>query len=701
MLRPFVVWAFSLLLAVLPGWVGAAPGWQARLLQPGADQPATPRPVIRIELPADLPAETIAWLALELDATDVSALVKLEGRVVAVTPPTPLQAGEHRVRLVQYAPDGSSVVRGAWRFQVGTPTQRRVAVQANVTANPTYRFDEGDIEAAALPGRLQGTATAQFAGQGSGPGWQVTGRMDLLYNSLPQLPGEQSGDGAGGQAAAQTSADAPLHEFELGEFLFTGQRGVGFINLGQHAVGPDSLIMQQFARRGLSAGTRSRDNRFYGTGFILRTEPVVGWRTGLGISDPDHRVTGAVFSARPFRRQPDRLTLSAAYLQGQGQDQAGAGVSGEPTVGRGDAWSLAADSLLLKGRLRLRGEYAQTRFDFDGPNQGFGKERDQATALLAVFQPWANKPVQGKPLNVQFGAEYKKIGTFFRSLANPGLPSDKELTRVFANANWGGLNLQVSAGREDDNVNDVATLPRLRKELVMLAGSYTPQAAAQAQAGKKKRGFWRRLFGTPTYTVNVQTVRDETLYTPAGYQGAAVDGHSRQAQVGATFAHQRWSWFTSYYTAWQDDATGAQPDTRNDMASLGVNLQPNDRVNLGIQLQRNVANDLDSGLDNTTWLAAANTTVTFIPDKLTGTLSYSNSREEASDRSTDRVVETTDLTLTWQVQAARGQRPGVALWLQGQYQDTDDRVDPAQNTSPFQVFLGATVSWSGAYQRAY
>ncbi|NOZ11786.1 MAG: hypothetical protein GXP09_12215 [Gammaproteobacteria bacterium] len=692
---PRINWVVSTLIVVfgtvLPAHANTH--WQAQFNTPASGQ-LTPRASLRVALPEGLDNEVISWLALVLDSVDVSALVTLEGSTVILVPPQPLQPGDHQLRLVQKRPDGGTIERGTWRFQVSkAQSGRQLSVTSNISINPSYRISDGDIAKSGLPEKLQGTGTAQLAARTQGQDWQLSGKAELIYNSLPQLPGEQN------SAGTNTAAS---NELELGEFLFTGRNKMGSINLGQHAVGADSLIMQQFYRRGLSVNTRSTDNRFYGTGFITRTEPIVGFRYGLGISDPDNRIAGTMFSAKPLSTRPEALTVSATYLQGQGQDQAGSSVAGDTTVGKGDAWGVAAESLLLSKRLRIRGEYAQTRFDFDGPNQGFGKESDNAQAMLVVYQPWVGKMIKNQPLGLQLGVEYKKIGTFFRSLANPGLPSDKDLKRVFGTANWAGLNVQASFGREEDNVNNISTLSRTRKEQALLTTSYTPiPNSTQGKPEDQAKSVWYRVLGTPTYAVSVQSVRDKTIYMPTTYQGGLIDSSTREVQLSANFNHTTWNWFANYYTGWQDDATNVSPDARNDMATLGVTFQAGSRVNVGMQVQKNVVNDLDNNLDTTSWLTNLNTSVILIPKKLTGTLSYTNSSDSTSDQSSDRVTQTVDFNLTWQARRAQQNRPGISLWLQGQYQDIEDRINISQNISPYQVFLGATVSWSATRTMFY
>ena len=103
---------------------GARAEWQATLADAGEVRP--PDSDIRIQLPAEVSVEDLPWLALEINDIDVSEIVRLEesalGFVVVVTPAQPLSPGSHRVRLVQYTPEGQILERGDWTVRTGKPT---------------------------------------------------------------------------------------------------------------------------------------------------------------------------------------------------------------------------------------------------------------------------------------------------------------------------------------------------------------------------------------------------------------------------------------------------------------------------------------------------------------------------------------------------------------------------------------------------
>jgi hypothetical protein len=111
--------------------------------------------------------------------------------------------------------------------------------------------------------------------------------------------------------------------------------------------------------------------------------------------------------------------------------------------------------------------------------------------------------------------------------------------------------------------------------------------------------------------------------------------------------------------------------------------------------------DRDNSVEATTLLAGVNATVEIVPNKLNGQISYQVNREEASDHTLDRSTSITDFNLVWQLRKPRVNKPGVSVWLQGQYQDIDDRVDAGASSSPYQVFLGTTIAWPYRYGTGY
>src|SRR5690606_13657393 len=96
----------------------------------------------------------------------------------------------------------------------------------------------------------------------------------------------------------------------------------------------------------------------------------------------------------------------------------------------------AADTLWFDEALRLRGEYAQSEFDFDGKDQGFDAEGASAYAVLASLEPLRGETLDGNTFTWTVGVQREEVDTFFQSLANPYLQPDRETTSVFTDFFW-------------------------------------------------------------------------------------------------------------------------------------------------------------------------------------------------------------------------------------------------------------------------
>ncbi|MDH3640286.1 MAG: hypothetical protein OES09_17735, partial [Gammaproteobacteria bacterium] len=442
------------------------------------EEQRTPSEPIQIILPPEVGSETLQWLALEIDDIDVSQIVQLvespQGLTIVVEQVQPLGFGEHRVRLVQYTPEGDILERGAWTFEIRQSERfREASFNSNLTLDPSYRISEDEL--AEDIDRLQGNGSLVVNGRVSDEGWEAEGSASFLYNSEgvqlePDVQDEMDAEVPVEMDTTTLANPSGGDDIDLGEYLLTHRTATQEAQLGDHAIGYQSLILDDFYRRGASFSKGTTSGSVTGTGFAMRTEPIAGHENLLGNTNHESRVAGGVISGRPLANK-DALTLTAAALSGEGTDESGEALAGNNDRTEGDAYSLAAESLLANERLRLRGEYAKTDYDFDGVEGEFEKIDDDATAVLAEFTPWTDKTIKDKPATLNLGAEYQKIGLFFKSIANNFLPPDKELRRVYSDFNWSGLTVSASVGDEKDNVDDAPDLPKLRTELSGVAVS--------------------------------------------------------------------------------------------------------------------------------------------------------------------------------------------------------------------------------------
>ncbi len=639
--------------------------WQATLVE-SRDEGSRRRPAdeIRITLPGDLDLETVRWLALELDNLDVSKLVSLKGNQVVVKPPQPLSPGEHTLRLVQYTPEGAILERGSWTLEI-SPTSAfgeaslagKLTVQGSRLAADKETGDENPSK-----DRNMIDGSAELQGKLAKDEWEASINFPVYYNSREELA--TGGEGSIG----------------LGNFSITGRLDQAFVNLGHQSPGGESLIVGDFSRRGLSAGLELFDGNFSATGFILRTEPVTGFRYGLGIGDDKKRLSGSLLRLNPLPGDPERLELTVTYITGEGSDGSGAGVSGDPAGTSGSAWSVAADSRLLGKMLRLRGEFAATQYDFGGSDGG-GQEKDEAYSFLTVFSLW-NKPV----FSWDLGLTYKQIGLFFKSLANTGLPSDMMISQAFTAVKWGGLAIDAAISRAEDNVGKLESLPRNRRDLVEGSVKFiSPEAGSGNSTG------W---LGQPSLGLSYKQAVDKTLSLPKDQEEAGIDALTREVRAEVGSNYQFFSWKAGYGRGWQDDFTDISPDTLSNQADLSLGFHFGERLSLSFGGSWSLKRDLDHKTDFTGWSGQAGGQAVLIKDRLTWSLSYGFQREKATDESVGSQTQTASSGLELKILEPKAYRPALSCWVRGDFQDIKDLVGDAPDKKPYQVFLGATLSWS-------
>ena len=376
-----VGWMCCSALAALHSTVSAQQlSWKPEFLPPGAGAQASP---LRIRV-AGIPADTPQHLAVELDEIDVTPLAALDGTDIVVTPAQPLAFGPHQLRLVEYMQDGGIAERGQWFFDIRKSAAfREAAAQANVTLNATDRVADHNIDGTV--NRAQGNGSAQLQGAVADEAWKVNASASVVANSQSsQMPRKEG-------------------HVDIGQYLVAAQDGAVAGRIGDHAVGPDSLVMQGFTRRGISADVSGGEIARL-TGFSMHTTPLAGSQNLTGVTDSQNRVDGAVATLNPFAGRPDVLAVSGTYVNGEGTTLNGPGVAGSSQSFGGDAGSVVADARLFDKLLRLRGEYARSSFDFDGVGTGLDAQSGHAYSGLVNYLPWHSLGVLDQPLVWNVGA---------------------------------------------------------------------------------------------------------------------------------------------------------------------------------------------------------------------------------------------------------------------------------------------------------
>lgn len=652
-------------------WSQLPPNWDARFLPPTPASYRTPEAPLRIQI-GNLTDATLKTLVLELDDIDMSSIISIEDTMMVITPPQPLEWGKHQLRLVEFAEDGSILEHGFWEFEVRqTALFREAELQIDARLSASSRVSDSGFPEDDQTKNENGEGTLSLQGSAANGIWRSTGNADFIYNS----------------DKTQLSREGHI---DMGQFLFTGTSGMVSAKAGHHSPINNSLIAQDFNRRGISATLHSAGQRYAMKTFALRTDNIIGFRDGLGVGESEHRTQGVTVTAHPIDAHAESLAIYATYLSSKGSEL-GFAESGDSTESAGKASSVIIDSNLLDRRLRLRGEVARSEYDFGGLDSGFDAEKDKARSMLITYAP-EESIIQDQPMMIQVGMENKRIGTFFKSEANAGATADRDLLRGFGSINWGGLYMQLSTGRETDNVNDIANLGRTKTDLSSLSMTYSPLDMGDPETGEIQT-HW---YGQATFDFATTRAKQNVTELGEGLALGPLNENSDNSLI-ASFYYDSWDWSLSYMLSDEKDFLGSGFETETRTTAVTFGLRPNDEITISATLDQGTTDDLSTNLTSETQTLNLNLSYVF-SETLSLDLNYDLNQNrtpadtliDPDDKGTRINATNIGVNMNWIVQEAEGVNPGIQISLDATFNDVEDEIDSSLSEDTSQVFLRIT-----------
>lgn len=639
-----------------------ASDWSPQLEQARQGDFREPLETFRIKIPSSVSIEVLQTLALELDNIDVTAMVSREGTYALFTPAQPLEWGKHILRLVEYADDGSIFEKGFWEFEVRrSAVFREIDYAADINLVASQRIADKNL---VQPGQEEptgftGQGGAAFQGRIADDDWQVTGQMDLIYNS------EQE----------QTTNN---QEIDLGEYLITGNRKDTQVNLGVHTLAQSSLVMEGFHRRGISANIGFNEINSSAAGFVMRTNEIIGTQNGLGFTDSGNTVNGVVWESQPLEENPEQLYVSATYVSGK-SNTSGETVGEAQNTQDGDAWSLIADSTILDQQVRIRGEVASTNINYTSTDLNLNDKSASAYSFLATYSPLPS--FENSTFYWNTGIETSEVETNFISLANPNLASDKTLNRFFLNADYKGISSQFSTASEWDNVDDDPSNPQIKTNLSQLTINYSLTEQPEENS----------LFdtiGIPSISLMwSNTSQDQVKASTTPTEDLDISNDS--ISLTTSFNKNTWNWSWSYSEMEQDNKINPDQNSMTWSRALNASYQVNEKFVLSPSLQSQATeNVFDSGTIDTDIISFGSQYI--FNETMNGNVSINQSNTATSSLSnpdTESTSTSLSMQFTWNWILPKNNNPGFDVSLTGSYIDTDDKFNNTNDLETYQVFL--------------
>lgn len=642
---------------------------KARLGSPEAGSFYAPREGLRLSLSGVTAADERGELSLEVDGMDVSALIQWRDDELIYVPVRPLAPGAHELRMMLYDDRGGVQELGYWVFEVRHSARFRELEAGGQLGLALSQAVAGDSRGAG--GDIQGGGSLESSL--SGDNWRLDSDLDLIAVNNRDL------------AIAGRTVD-------LARFHVRGEYGAYRLALGDQQLASASLIQDGFTRRGVSAGARLP--LWDGALSLYRagSQQQVGIDAGLGAAEQDNRLSGGRLEFWPVNGDGAQLMVAGEQLSGRvgGPDYGAlypqaAFPQADPVVHEGSAWNLTMDGLFFQRQLRLRFERAGSEYDFDGLDYGFESERDHAWSALLVLDPAPEAEVDWR-----LGLEAKKLGTWYRSLANRYAPADKQTERLFFDISKGKWTWDGGYAIGNNNLSedaDYATSEIRQWNFSTRYMDYDPP-----------KGALLAVLGQPSYTLSAEGSRLQDRYTPQGY--LANDLETRRYAFTTAFTREQMQWSAAYHHESLEDASGWQPEARTQATRLDAGWFPGRRYSLLAGWELQYTSYPDQGVSTARHIYSVDAKAEFIPGRLRGDLALGLNRSRAEDDPFFARRDTSTYAsaqLNWLIRRPDNLISGLELIVSITRNDYRDQYFPADSVGGYQAFIELRTSLPVAY----
>jgi hypothetical protein len=478
-----------------------------------------------VTLPVDLSGAR-GEIAVEIDGTDLTEFVRIEGDRLIVSASAALAPGPHEAKVYVLAGDGYQLF-ATYSFDVAETADPSVSVELSAEHEAGVTATNGDVE-----GHVASTGTVKVETVDQ----SMTARLSYAIAS-------RDDEKIGGRFANIAEYAIELHQ--SGPLLdLTGR-------IGHQSLGFDRALVADLNRRGLSVEGTGPGERLQFHLFALKSSNAEGAENLLGLAAEDDRMVGGRLAFRPFTGSDLRISLQG--YEGRGAPDFGA------VAGVGFGHGIALDGSFADGRLRYDLSLAKVRWDLDG---GGALPEDEAQALLAALA-YDLEPANGAAFTL--GLEYERVGLYYFSLANPGLPTGGETVRLTADYAAERLTLSGTVETTLTNEDGDPLFPTDRVNKLALDGSWALYDA----------GFLSDA--TLTFGISDETIR--RVETPLGAPGPE-NWSGTTAYLGVEKYGDTAGWSLVYTYLNEVDDGGGNFDLTGHEISTTLDLAPSDRFTL-------------------------------------------------------------------------------------------------------------------------
>jgi hypothetical protein len=471
---------------------------------------------------------------------------------------------------------------------------------------------------------------------------------------------------------------------DLPDYLFTAQWGSTQMQLGDVIVDESQLAAPNLGRRGVKVTLPIALLRSELHAFVTQTENRAGLRNALRLAEAKNRLYGIALHVTPLT-DAQTLRMRGLYLSGKASGLQSPNIGSAEGIQEGQSWTWGLASTLFRERLQIEFENSWTRFDtsvgdFVGPDHD-SAWRGQVRWIDDMFS-LAESPVQ-----ISLLSGYDRIGTHYRTVANPGMVADREGVNATLGATWRSLTLSLGGAAFRDNVGLAEALPRTTDL------SSTATLAVNAPE-------------LPTLGLTYTRTIQKSSHQPKEFGVPRVDNTLDRIALTVGYPRDTWSVDLGLGFTTLDDKTQKAPtqiaDSQTWDITLGGSWTPSLLFSLSpsLSLFRRIdknrmalnAEDIPESrrITTDTIFLSLTTSWTLVPDQLTLDLQGASGYNRASDGSTESTNVDGSLQLSWNVEKYLWQRGKQILLARGTLSWQRDNPSHLEQLA-WGVFVGLNV----------
>lgn len=624
-------------------------------------QKRTPIEPIVLRFSNPITSETLPTLVLELDAVNITAMAQVTAEGIQYEPVQALSFGNHELRLVSYGADGSITEIGYWTLDIRQSAffqQVSLVTQTDITA--TQIVDEKNLD-----------TEDKFSAQGT-----FVAQSQMLNESL-QVDTYADFFGFDDKALSPTQKAVDLNNY----YLIAQSNGYRF-GMGTQAYATADLLSDGLQKRGISAGKTFNTLNTSLNVFSYAAQNLVGFEEFSGVGQNDNRISGTTFSAVPVNKDGAQIVTSVSHYYGRnGGTVFNDTFSLQQMINEGTGTNVVIDSNFFSRKLRLRLEGAQTEYDFDGRAFGFDAVKDDAYSALLAYTAAPN-PASTSPFLWMVGLEAVSVGTFYKSIANPNLPGDLSMQRLFTQMSKGQYVMDISYATEENNLDGITALPTVESTEWFINNNYNfPLLSEHAS-------WFRSLFGTPSLmlTFTGSDSQDDSIAVTT----ASNDWEAEGVNLQASFRYNTWSWTVAHAKNAFEDFNDLQIDTEVENTQLNLQFNINQRFNVNGGWQWQQTLNQDYGTVSDAKILSFGASGVLVKDRLSAMVSFNQSQNEALNDpffAQDAEQNYWSASLSWTALQAKNKRPGLDVSLSVTTQEYNDYLTVANSRDTMQAFL--------------